>query len=296
MKTILTPRELAQAIGVSESSVKRWVDDGSITATKTSGGHRRIAITEAIRFIRDSQSVVVRPEALGLSDITSVAEAFPRHGEETETLFEHLRTGAAEEAKGLLLTLYLNGYSIADIIDGPVRGAMDRMGELWAHDREGIFFEHRATEIVIQSVMRLRSVLPSSTPKATAVGGSAPGDVYRLPTLSAATVIEAAGLEAVNLGPNVPIETLELAADRLQADLVWLSVSSQSVPSDLGDQLRSLAGRLAARHVPLIVGGREAGALGLRSVGNVRAGGSMAELEAIALGMKFSVGHTRQPN
>ena len=158
MKTILTPRELAKAIGVSESSVKRWVDDGSIQATKTSGGHRRITIAEALRFIRDSRSLLVRPDLLGLSDITSIADAFPAHGEETESLFKYLREGEAEEAKGLLLTLYLNGYSIAEIVDGPLRGAMNRVGELWEHDREGIFFEHRATEIAIQSVMRLRAI------------------------------------------------------------------------------------------------------------------------------------------
>lgn len=296
MKTILTPRELAEAIGVSESSVKRWVDDGAIRATKTTGGHRKIPIAEAVRFIRDSQAVVVRPDLLGLSDVTSIADAFPAHGEETETLYRYLRDGAAEEAKGLLLTLYLNGLSVAQIVDGPLRGAMEQLGDLWAHDEEGIFVEHRATEIALQSVARLRSVLPRSTPKATAVGGAAPGDVYRLPSLSASAVLEAAGLEAVNLGPNVPIPSLELAADRLQAKLVWISISSEKIPTDLAEQIRSFAGRLAVHRVPLVVGGRTAALLGLRSAGNVRAGGSMAELEAIALGMQFSVGDGDKPN
>lgn len=53
MKPLLSPRELAQAIGVSESSIKRWIDDGLIGATKTAGGHRRIAGSEAIRFVRE---------------------------------------------------------------------------------------------------------------------------------------------------------------------------------------------------------------------------------------------------
>jgi excisionase family DNA binding protein len=296
MKAILTPRELAQAIGVSESSVKRWVDDGAIQATKTAGGHRRIQIQEAVRFIRDSHSVLVRPELLGLSDITSIADTFPAHGEETESLYRYLKDGAADEAKGLLLTLYLNGHSVAQIIDGPVQGAMGRLGEIWAHDEEGIFVEHRATEIAIQSVMRLRSVLPKTTPRATAVGGAVPGDVYRLPTLSAATVLEAAGLEAVNLGPNVPIHSLEIAVDRVDAKLVWLSISSQDVPMGLSREIQELAGRLSFRRIPLVVGGRSAGALQLRSSGNLRAGGSMAELEAIALGMQFSVGEGERPN
>ncbi len=173
---------------------------------------------------------------------------------------------------------------------------MDRLGQIWGHDEEGIFIEHRATEIAIQSVMRLRSVLPSSTPRATAVGGAVPGDVYRLPTLSAATVLEAAGLEAVNLGPNVPIHSLEIAADRVDAKLVWLSISSLEVPTGLARDIQELAGRLALRRVPLVVGGRSAGALQLRSGGNLHAGGSMAELEAIARGMLFSLGDGDRPN
>jgi len=37
----LSPRELAEALGVSESSLKRWVDAGKIAASRTEGGHRR---------------------------------------------------------------------------------------------------------------------------------------------------------------------------------------------------------------------------------------------------------------
>ena len=287
MKPLLTPRELAEAIGVSESSVKRWVDDGTINATKTAGGHRRIPTAEAVRYIRDSQSLVVRPEVLGLSDITSVVDCFPCEGREAEGLFDYLRAGAADEAKALLLTFYLNGLSVAQIVDGPLRGAMDRLGELWGHDPEGIFVEHRATEIAIQGVMRLRSLLPNATPIATAVGGAAPEDVYRLPTLTAATVLEASGLEAVNLGPNIPIASLELAIRRVGASLAWLSVSARNLPIKLSDEIRSLADRLAAQGVLLVVGGRRTSALGLRSAGNLRVGSSMAELEAIALGMQF---------
>lgn len=296
MKPILTPRELAKAIGVSESSVKRWVDDGSIRATKTAGGHRRIPIAEAVRFIRESQSVLVHPDIIGLSDVTSVADAFPAHGEETEALYDYLLRGAAEEAKGLVLTLYLNGLSVAQIVDGPLRGAMERLGELWAHDEEGIFIEHRGTEIAIQAIARLRNVLPKSTPKAVAVGGAAPGDVYRLPTLAAATVLEATGLETVNLGPNVPIASLAMAADRHSANLVWLSVSSDKLPPDLSEQVKGFASHLANRRVPLVVGGRSAHWLGLRSGGNLRTGGTMSELEAIAQGMQFSVGDGDLPN
>ena len=66
MLQLITPRQLADAIGVSESSLKRWADAGKIHVSRTDGGHRRIALTEAVRFIRDTKSTVVRPDLLGL--------------------------------------------------------------------------------------------------------------------------------------------------------------------------------------------------------------------------------------
>ena len=54
MKSVLSPKELAAAIGVSESTLKRWADDGLIVFSRTAGGHRRIRLAEAIRFIREN--------------------------------------------------------------------------------------------------------------------------------------------------------------------------------------------------------------------------------------------------
>lgn len=296
MKPSLTPRELAQAIGVSESSVKRWVDDGSIAASKTSGGHRRIPIGEAVRFIRNTQSVLLRPDLLGLSDVASVADDFPGEGEETEVLFEHLRSGAAEEVKGLVLTLYLNGHSVAEIVDGPIQGSMARIGELWQHRPEGIYLEHRATEIVHQALVRLRTLLARQPSRPVAVGGAAPGDPYLLPSLGAAIVLEAAGMEAVNLGADLPIEALELAVDQLGASLVWISTSGSRIPAETGTLIRQLAHRLVKRRVPVVVGGRRVAALGLRSGDNLRVAKTLGELEAIAQGMHFSGDSTLEPN
>ena len=42
----MSPVRAAALIGVSESTLKRWVDAGHIRAEKTAGGHRRIAATD----------------------------------------------------------------------------------------------------------------------------------------------------------------------------------------------------------------------------------------------------------
>src|SRR5215211_2356769 len=63
---LLTPKDLADAIGASESSLRRWVDSGRVKMSRTAGGHRRIPLAEAIRFIRETHATVVRPDLLGL--------------------------------------------------------------------------------------------------------------------------------------------------------------------------------------------------------------------------------------
>ena len=46
----LTTRQVAEALSVSESSVKRWCDQGAIPTIRTVGGHRRIPLDGLLRF------------------------------------------------------------------------------------------------------------------------------------------------------------------------------------------------------------------------------------------------------
>ena len=74
MKQTLSPRELARALGVSESSLKRWADDGKIRFSRTVGGHRRIAVSDALQFARDAKLPLVRPDVLGLREVAALRE------------------------------------------------------------------------------------------------------------------------------------------------------------------------------------------------------------------------------
>ena len=66
MKNVLTPKQVARALGVSESSVKRWCDQGAVPTQYTRGGHRRIALASVVEMVRQGKWQLVQPEALGL--------------------------------------------------------------------------------------------------------------------------------------------------------------------------------------------------------------------------------------
>jgi len=285
MNPILSPRELADAIGVSESSLKRWADSGKVRVSRTAGGHRRIHIAEAIRFIRETGAPVVRPEILGLPDVSAIQADIVQGDSPEEMLFRYLRVGDAPRARGLLMSLYLSGYSIAAIADGPLRQAMRRLGELWQHDPAGIFIEHRATDICIEAIHQIRLALPVNDTGALAVGGAPPGDPYALPSLLAAAVLAEEGFRAVNLGPQTPFDTLATAAEQQRALLVWLSLTYVPNPGDLENGVAMLAAQLGARGVRLAIGGQKHATLALPRGHNIFVGQTMGELGAFARGL-----------
>jgi methanogenic corrinoid protein MtbC1 len=291
MEAVLSPRTLATAIGVSESSLKRWADEGLIRVSRTAGGHRRILLSEAIRFIREKRYSVVRPEVLGLGELGELGEVrAARRADAQAALFQALHDGDAQRVRAQIIAAYVEGDDLAALLDGPVRAALTRLGELWQHANQGIFIEHRATDLCVQALGHLRSLLPAPAPGATvAVGAGPPDDPYLLPSIMAALVLADLGYRAVNLGPETPVDVLADAAGHCGARLVWLSVSSPIEPGPLRRQVAKLAEAVARFDADLVVGGRQVDTQPLQfDPPNAHVVHSMHELALFAKGLSRS--------
>jgi len=293
MTHTLSPRDLAEAIGVSESSVKRWADAGTIRAVRTAGGHRRIPRAEAIRFIREARIDVVRPQVLGFAEAAHAAGSTPQAAGDADILFEALRDGQRDRVLGLVQGWFLSGRSLAWIFDGPVAAAMTRIGDLWLHQGDGVLLEHRATDLCIQAVTQLRLALPTEGADAPAAVGASPGDdPYLLPCILAATILQEAGMQAINLGPETPLAVIEAAAARHHARLAWLSVSTDAGAKTASAGLGKLAEALGGGGTHLVVGGRAAAGLKLRREPNLIFLDTMSELGAFASGLTADTART----
>ena len=257
---LLTPKELADAIGASESSLRRWVDSGRVKMSRTAGGHRRIRVEEAIRFIRESGSPVVRPAILGLpinAHVTPALAGVP----ETDMLFSALAGGHRGVARSLVIGWFLDGRPSASIFDGPMADSLHRLGEIWEHDRRGILIEHRATEMCVEIIAELKRLLPQPADDApVSLGGAPQSDVYTVPTMMVGAVLMEAGYRDINFGPNTPISLLADAAHEHHARLVWLSLSVKATGGMKQDIVR-LANRLRQLGSTLVLGGREISAV-----------------------------------
>ena len=60
---LLTSHEVGSLLQVNPSSVKKWVNDGRITAHRTPGGHRRIRVADLVDFLHRHAMPIPRPLA-----------------------------------------------------------------------------------------------------------------------------------------------------------------------------------------------------------------------------------------
>jgi excisionase family DNA binding protein len=250
----LTPKQLAQATGVSESSIKRWCDSGEIATIRTPGGHRRIPLSGAIQFLRGSDYELLAPQVLGLPSGTrrnaiSLEEA-------TEEFQRALEENHEDRARQILFEQYLQRQPLAMIGDRVIAPAFERIGHRWEEGTLEVFQERRALEITRNLLHEIRlAQLPPALTAPSALGGTLSGDNYALAPILVELVLREAGWRAVFLGSNLPVDTLIAALRDERPALCWLSISHiEDEPRFLEEYKRLCAA--AGAQTALIIGGR----------------------------------------
>lgn len=255
----LSPRDLGTAIGVSESSIKRWVDDGELPSVRTRGGHRRIRVGEAMRWISQHGHTVVRPELLGLPDRLRTLERLPAD-DYAQVLARFLIHGQFDEARAALLHSFIGGIELTTLAREVLQPALAHVGEQWHHGSDGIAIEHAATLACLQALHEIQRLLPEPDGP-IAMGGAPAGDPYQIPSLLAAMTLQSVGWRATNLGADVPLPALLACFDRLAPRLVWLSLSGSECDAATRSTIETLADHAARHDAFLIIGGRGSAAL-----------------------------------
>ena len=247
--------QVAAALGVSVTTVKRWVDDGVIPAQKSPGGHRKMLMADVVRLAgsgklpqADLGRLIFGPVARGAGDLEAL------RGQLAAALFD----ADAEVVRALLHSAYQQGYpveTLADIVIGP---AVAEIGVAWENGRIGVMHEHRATQALVGALYELAASirLQGDHDRPVAVGGAVEGDPTILCTLLAKLVLLDAGWDAINLGPHTPLAAFRSALDELQPRLVWLCVTHPEAADRFLEDYAAFAAETAARGVLVVAGGR----------------------------------------
>jgi MerR family transcriptional regulator, light-induced transcriptional regulator len=256
MKDLVSPKQVARAIGVSESSLKRWCDQGLIPMTRTPGGHRKLPISGVLGFLKEQGHQLVEPELLGLPPTTTGA------GERTlargrAELVEAFLEGAEELSLQIVMDLYLARHSICTICDEVLAAAFHEIGDRWQCGAAEVYQERRGCEICLRILHELEQALPSVGNVAPlAIGGTTESDPYHLATTMAELVLRENGWRATSLGNMLPTATILQAMEDIRPRLVWISVSHVADEPALIRATAELHAAATQLGAALAVGGR----------------------------------------
>jgi excisionase family DNA binding protein len=223
MKT-LSPKQVARALAVSESSLKRWCDQGLLPSSKTSGGHRRLAIDGVLRFVQESGRQLAHPELLGLPARTGTGKRTLSAAQ--NDLFSSLLAGDETSCRQIVFDAHLSAVPLSRVFDEVVAPAFHRIGEAWSCGEAQVYQERRAVETMVRVLYELgQSLHPPAAGTPLAIGGTPRSDPYSLATGMVELVLRQKGWVAQSLGSHLPLDTLAAAIEHMRPRLFWLSVS-----------------------------------------------------------------------
>jgi excisionase family DNA binding protein len=256
--TYLNTTQVAKALGLSVSTVKRWVDDGVLPAHKTAGGHRKLLLADVLDLVRRGDLPHVDLSYLAESGGRRGRRVLPVSTELADQLHGALREGDAERVRALIHGAFRQGVSIQELADRAIAPAMERIGLDWEKRRIDVMEEHRASELCAAALYELKAILRQRAGRnqPRAVGGAAANDFAVLPSLLAQLVLIDSGWDAINLGPNTPFPSFARAITVLRPRLVWLSVCHLERQEGFVRGYRELYAMAEKTGVAVAIGGR----------------------------------------
>ncbi len=221
-----SPKEVAKAIGVSESSLKRWVDKGLIKASRTAGGHRRLELDAVLQYVRESGRGLQHPQSVDLPEGCGFSTTLTIHDAQ-QPFMTALISGSEETARRVIIDLFVSGASVAEICDSVIAPAFRSVGDMWHCGKVEVYEERRACELCQRVVHELRRAVGSGPEDGPlAMGGTLDGDPYTLATSLAEVVLCNNGWKAISLGNMLPFETVRTAIVDKRPKLFWISVTT----------------------------------------------------------------------
>ncbi len=247
--------QAAQALGISVTTVKRWVDDGILPAYKTAGGHRKLLMGDILRVARegnlpqlDLTKLLPQPQSSNFNDPETVRLQ----------LLSAVNNIDSELIRSLIHRAYLQGFSIEIIADRIISPVLIEVGHAWETGKIEVMHEHRATQAIVSALYELKGHLRShvSVERPVAVGGAPEHDHYILPSLLAKLVLLDAGWEVIHLGPHTPFSAFKSSINELLPQLVWISVTHLTDPFKFIQEYNSFFRYAESMGVPVAIGGR----------------------------------------
>jgi len=242
-RELITLHEAAERLGVHYMTAYRYVRTGRLAAERD-GVQWRVDVRELDRFSNDAADPAPgrrSPRRASVGSPRTLARLLMA-GDETAswTFVENALTGALEPSQVYVELL------------APALGIV---GADWAAGRVSVADEHRATVVAQRLIGRLGPRFARRGRKRGSVVVAAPaGERHALPSAMLADLLRGAGFEVIDLGADVPPESVVDAARRANR-LLAVAVGATAAGNERSIRAAVRALRNAGVAVPILVGG-----------------------------------------
>ena len=251
---LFSTREVAAALGVSESTVRRWCDQKRMDSVRSMGGHRKVTMASIIRFAREAGYSIEHAELLGIASSNRGLAGKKRFAEFVAALSED----DATYCHFVMTSAYVNGESFVEIFDELLGRSMIEIGRLWESGAIGVDQERRACQIVMGGLRQLESYLPKHERiRGLAVGCTPEGDFSEIGSKMAELILKRQGWNACQFGAGIPLVSIAAACERVKPDLLWLSIVHMQDTGEFVQGYKQHIEPLIAKGLTVVVGGRE---------------------------------------
>jgi excisionase family DNA binding protein len=274
---------VAEVLGVSEATVKRWADAGTLRCFRTPGGHRKFRLRDIKAFLADSEQGGLLEDR----DIPASGAHVTAGVGLTPEQVQVRALALASDVDGLVSLVAnhrLEGLSVARICDGLIAPVMRELGEAWMAGRLSPAQEHIASNTVKDMLARVRPLVErnAKVDRGRALCACLGKEQHDLGVRMVGLILASEGYRSVMAGANVPATDLAMMASSEPPEVLALSASPHSEKERLRGDLAIVASALSGTRTRIVVGGDGFARLP-QLPSNVRRFATLEELVQLAL-------------
>lgn len=266
MNTVLSTQEVAVLLNVTETTVKRWSDEGRIQCSKTLGGHRKFELNNIIKFAENNEISLtgVLPPPIGAAQQEQLQlGVLTRNYQKIADVF--LQEALQSDRKGLTeLLLYLLKHHIpfCIIADEIIRPALVQVGDLWEKGKISIHQEHLASQAVTEALIRIApEVHRKPSNGLSAAFACVEGELHDIGLRCLAYSFESEGWKIHYIGANTPTDSVLSFVKALKPELVALSFTMIENTEKMVKDFKRISNDIHSYGGKFMIGGSRIGML-----------------------------------
>ncbi len=259
-KTVLSTVDVARLFNVTETTVKRWADEGTLKCQKTPGGHRKFPVRNVIDFAEKNNfeptGILTMPDYDGLGSAIQVAILRRDFPSLVRAFIEKALSPDRSDLHTFFSFLYEHRIQLWEIYDLVLRPGMAEIGERWVRGEIGVSQEHRASYETLDALARLQAEILIKPQTQESVLFACLGDeLHEIGLRCASYLFEAEGWTTHYIGARTPSPAIVTALGELKPSVVALSITNASDPGQLRQDITGIAHAARSRNIRLILGG-----------------------------------------